>query len=385
MAAGALPACHAWNNGTAAAQCGHLLLPRCIRACFLRIGLQACFEMKSVSIVGASGIAGGELLRLIEGENSALEIAGVFGESSAGKQLCGVHKHLSSKLKIAKWEGDANGADLVFFATPSGFCAKALANSPELLGDCKVVDLSADFRLKNAADYPKWYGFGHPCPKLLSQAAYGLPELNAEKIKKAKLVANPGCYATSIILAAAPFAKKCKSLVVDSCSGVSGAGNSPSQFNSFCNAAEDVVAYAATSHKHLIEMRQELGVELIFTPHIVPVNRGILSTLHLFFETPVSQSELEHSLEAFYAGKKFVKIFKKPQGEQKDWMPSMKMARATNNCLIAAEADEGHCAAVVVSAIDNLVKGAAGQAIQNANLMLGLKEDAGLPSSPVFP
>jgi len=225
-------------------------------------------------------------------------------------------------------------------------------------------------------------------------------------------VANPGCYATSVILALAPFAKKAKTIVVDSCSGVSGAGNTPSEFNIFCNAAEDVVAYDATRHKHLAEMQQELGAKLVFTPHLVPMNRGILSTSHLFFNLsltrserehpsglapdasqvsnsgfnePVSQKQLEEELETRYAGKKFVKIVKKPEKAEKDWLPSARMARGTNNCLIGAEADEEHSAAVIVSAIDNLVKGAAGQAIQNANLMLGLKEDEGLPVSPVFP
>ncbi len=338
--------------------------------------------MVSVSVVGVSGIAGGELVRLLEG--SELELSAVFGSASAGKRVCDVHKHLGCKKPIQEWAGEP-GADLVFFATPSGFCAHALAKNPGLLKECRVVDLSADFRLKNAGDYPKWYGFEHPCPQFLNEAAYGLPELNRAGVKKARLVANPGCYATSVILGLAPFAKQAERVVVDSCSGVSGAGNSPSAFNSFCNAAEDVIAYDAAKHRHLAEMQQELGCRLSFTPHLVPITRGILSTIHVFFEKPVAQGALEKTLEGAYKGEKFVKILAKPADAGKGWLPSAKMARGTNNCIIGAESDPDHSGAVVVSAIDNIVKGAAGQALQNANLMLGLKEGAGLPTSPVYP
>ena len=338
--------------------------------------------MKSVSIFGASGLAGGELLRLLGG--CGLEVSKLFGSSGAGKKACEIHKHLDCGKKIEAWDGEPE-ADLLFFAAPAGVCADALAKNPGLPKECRIVDLSGDFRLKNAADYPKWYGFGHPCPQLLKEAVYGLPELNRAAVKKANLVANPGCYATSVILGLAPFAKNAKHIVVDSCSGVSGAGNAPSTFNSFCNAAEDVIAYDAAKHKHVAEMQQELGCQLSFTPHLVPITRGILSTIHVFFENPVAQGVLEKNLKWFYKGEKFVKIIAKPANAGKGWMPSVKMARGTNNCLIAAEADGEHSGAVVVSAIDNIVKGAAGQAIQNANLMLGLKEDAGLPTSPLYP
>ncbi len=338
--------------------------------------------MKSVSIVGASGMLGGELLRLLA--NCDFEISRVFADSSAGKKASAVHKHLDCQKTLEKWDGDP-ASDLLFFATPAGFCSSALAKNPDLPTSCKVVDLSADFRLKAQGLYEKFYGFVHPCPQLLAGAEYGLPELHFEKIKAAKLVANPGCHATAAILALAPFAKDFSHASIASCTGVSGAGNSPSSFNSFCNCAEDVFAYDAAFHKHLPEIQGQVGEGVSFTPVLVPIGRGILSVSRVFFNEEASQGGLESKLKKFYEGKPFVKIVEKPQNPSKNWMPSAKLARGTNVCFVAVDAVDDGKTAVVVSSIDNLVKGAAGQAIQNANLLAGFNESAGLPRSPVFP
>jgi len=336
-----------------------------------------------IGIINVTGYAGVELARLLH-QHPEVELASVTGRSAAGQSLSEVFPHLAGiDLTIKAELGDV---ELVFSAMPHKESAEEII--PLLEKGIKVVDISADFRLKDGSEYQQWYGLNHPTPQLLKEAAYGLPELHRAEIAAAQLVANPGCYPTGAILALAP-AVKAKlvgpDIIVDSKSGVSGAGRTLSLATHYSEANEDTTAYALEGHRHLPEITQELkllnpqqSLAVTFVPHLVPMTRGILTTA---YATPASGKkgieEIRKLYLDFYKDEPFVRVADSP--------PHTKQTSGSNLCLVYPTIDRRTGRLVVISAIDNLVKGAAGQAIQNMNLMLGFPETMGLEALPVYP
>jgi N-acetyl-gamma-glutamyl-phosphate reductase len=339
-------------------------------------------------IINVTGYAGVELARLLF-RHPAVELASVTGRSAAGQRLSTVFPHLAGlDLNIEAGLGEV---DIAFSAMPHKESAKEII--PLVKEGVKVVDISADFRLKDAADYPAWYGFTHPAPELLKEAAFGLPELYKSQIASAQLVANPGCYPTGAILALAPAVKEGfiePDIVIDSKSGISGAGRSLSLHVHFSEANEDVTAYGLDGHRHLPEIVQELGLlnpkrppRVTFIPHLIPMTRGILTTAYASI-LPGKMAAGEKGKKAllelyldFYKNEPFVKVV--------DFSPHTKHTWGNNDCYIHPTLDRSGEKLIAISAIDNLVKGAAGQAIQNMNLMLGLPETAGLEAPAIYP
>ncbi len=338
-----------------------------------------------VGIINVTGYAGVELARLLY-NHPAVEITSVTGRSAAGQKLGNIFPHLSSlDLTVQVELGEV---ELAFSAMPHKESAEAII--PLLKRGVKVVDISADFRLTNPADYPKWYGFTHPSPQLLKEAVFGLPELYRSKIASARLVANPGCYPTSAILALAPAVKAGliePDIIIDSKSGISGAGRTLSLQTHYSEANEDVTAYSLDGHRHLPEITQELNLlrpeaplSVTFVPHLIPMTRGILTTAYARLASgklPKGKVELKKLYLDFYRDEPFVRIA--------DSSPHTKHTWGSNLCIIYPTIDQRTGRLIVISAIDNLVKGAAGQAIQNMNLMLGLPETTGLEALPVYP
>ena len=335
-----------------------------------------------VGIINVTGYSGVELARLLY-QHPEVELASVTGRSVVGQKLGMVFPHLSDLDLII--EEKLGQVDLAFSAMPHQESAKEVV--PLLARGIKVVDISADFRLKDVVGYQQWYGFTHPVPQLLKQAVYGLTELYRSQIISAQLVANPGCYSTGAILALAPVAKEVlieSDVIVDSKSGVSGAGRTISQQTHYSEVNEDVTAYALEGHRHLPEISQELGLSSVtFVPHLIPMTRGILSTCYapLFVDKITGgvkgAEELRQLYLDFYKNEPFVKIVNSP--------PHTKHTRGSNLCLIYPTIDHRTGKLIVISCIDNLVKGAAGQAIQNMNLMLGLSEVIGLEALAIYP
>ena len=344
-------------------------------------------KMKA-GIINVTGYAGVELARLLF-QHPELELTSVTGRSAAGRKLGSVFPHLAGcDLTIETEPGEV---DVVFSAMPHKDSAEAVI--PLVDRGIKVVDISADFRLIDAAAYPLWYGFTHPSPRLLKQAVYGLPELHRAEIVSARLVANPGCYPTSAILALAPAVKEGivgADVIIDSKSGVSGAGRALSLHTHFPEANEDVSAYALDGHRHLPEIVQELGLlqsgkafSVTFVPHLIPMTRGILSTCYAplapgkITAGEKGREEITQLYIDFYRDEPFVRVVASP--------PHTKHAWGSNLCLIYPTIDHGTGRLIVISCIDNLVKGAAGQAIQNMNLMFGLPETTGLDAPAIYP
>ncbi|UZE91877.1 MAG: N-acetyl-gamma-glutamyl-phosphate reductase [Methanosarcinales archaeon] len=333
-----------------------------------------------VGIIGGSGYTGGELLRLLVNHHDA-EIAAVISRTFKNKPISAVHPHLSKILDM-HFEDISAGevakhSDVVFMAVPH---KAAMEHVPELLAQgTKVVDLSADYRLDYDI-YEATYRVTHTDRD--RKAAYGLPELHRAEIKRANLVANPGCYPTGAILAAIPLVKagKASRIVFDSKTGISGAGMIPSKVTHYPNIAENIVPYQITKHRHLPEIVQELTrlnkCKIHFTPHVIPAIRGILTTAHIFIKSKMSREEVVELYQKMYANETFVRIL--------DEVPSLSAVRGSNFCDIGCFEVEGD-RVIVVSAIDNMVKGASGQAIQNMNIMFGLDEKAGLWMPGVAP
>jgi len=341
-----------------------------------------------VGIINVTGYAGVELARLLF-QHPQVELTSVTGRSTAGQKLGKIFPHLVSiDLTI---EAKLENVDLAFSAMPHKESAKEVI--PLLNHGIKVVDISADFRLKNATEYQSWYGFTHSAPQLLEQAVYGLPELHRPQLASTQLVANPGCYPTSAILALAPAVKEGliePEIIIDSKSGVSGAGRSLNLRAHFSEANEDVTAYALEGHRHLPEITQELGLlrpqqlpSITFAPHLIPMTRGILTTCY----APLSSGKVaadqkgeeevrQHYLN-FYKNEPFAKVVESP--------PHTKYTWGNNLCLIYPTIDHRTGRLIVISCIDNLVKGAAGQAVQNMNLMLGFPETTGLEALAIYP
>jgi len=333
-------------------------------------------------IINVTGYAGVELARLLH-QHPEVELVSVTGRSAAGNKLGKVFPHLFPiDLMI---EPELAEVDVAFSAMPHKESAKQVL--PLVEKGIRVVDISADFRLKNAADYADWYGFTHPAPDMLKQAVYGLPELYRTQIMNTRLVANPGCYPTSAILALAPAVKAGliePDIVIDSKSGVSGAGRTPSLKTHYSEDNEDISAYALEGHRHTPEITQELQalkpgspLTVTFIPHLTPMTRGILTTCYANLSSGKSQEEIRKLYLNFYSDMPFVRIAEDPPHTKQTW--------SSNMCLVYPTVSPRTGKLVVISCIDNLVKGAAGQAIQNMNLMLGLPEVTGLQSLAVYP
>ena len=341
-----------------------------------------------VGIINVTGYTGAELARLLY-QHPEVELTSVTGRSAAGQKLAEVFPHLASiDLTI---EAELGDVELVFSAMPHKESAKEVI--PLLNNGVKVVDISADFRLKDASEYQRWYGFSHPAPHLLAQAVYGLTELHRSQVASAQLVANPGCYPTAAILALAPAVKARliePSIIIDSKSGVSGAGRTLSLQTHFSEANEDVTAYALEGHRHLPEITQELKrlcpeqtPSVTFVPHLVPMTRGILTTCYAPLASgkiaagKKGEQEIRQLYLDFYKNEPFVRVVDSP--------PHTKHTSGNNLCLVYPTIDHRAGRLVVISCIDNLIKGAGGQAIQNMNLMLGLPETTGLGALGIYP
>ena len=343
---------------------------------------------KKAAIIGASGYTGVELMRLIAGHPS-MDLVAATGDSQAGTAVASLYPNLAAHYSDLVF-GDSNpdtlaqqidGVDVAFLGLPH---EASLALAPSLVGrvGC-VVDLSAAYRLKDASAYPKWYGFTHDQSELLRQAVYGLPELHRDSLVGAQLVATPGCYVTAATMALAPLVRlgliQNSGIIVDAASGVSGAGRVPKQNNNFTTVNEDMNAYGLLDHRHTPEMQEQIGAELLFTPHLVPMNRGILATCYARPVTGASLStqSLLDALKTFYANEPFVVV--------RSESPSTKATLGSNAVHITARYDERTGHVVVISALDNLCKGASGGALQAANVALGLPETSGLTSIGVYP
>ena len=346
--------------------------------------------MVKVGIINVTGYAGAELARLLYNHPEA-DVVSVTGRSEAGNKLADVFPHLASYNLTIEPEL-ASGVDFAFSALPHAASAEACA--PLVRAGLSVVDLSADFRLHDAAVYSEWYGGEHPAQDLLPDAVYGLPELHREAIKGAKLVANPGCYPEGAILALAPAVKAGiigAEIIVDSKSGVSGAGRGPKQNLQLGEAGESVSAYGLDGHRHWPEIHQEVAAmwpegatpKITFTPHLIPMTRGILTTAYAPLvpgavpDGDAGKAAVREVYEQFYTDEPFVRVATTP--------PATKHTRGNNMCLVYPTVDVRTGRLVVVSVLDNLVKGAAGQAIQNMNLMLGMPETTALDMPAVYP
>ena len=340
-----------------------------------------------IAILNITGYAGINLARILHGHPS-VEIVSVTGRSDAGKQLSEIFPHMDA-LDIKIEQEVSKDVDLIFSCLPHSASASVL--EPFIRQGVKVIDLSADFRLNNSSEYESWYKTEHPCPQYLSDAVYGLPELHSVEISSAKLIASPGCYATASILGLAPIVESgalSGDIIIDAKSGVSGAGRSASVKTNFSEVNENVSAYSVEGHRHLPEVIQEIELlnkdkklKTTMLTHLIPITRGIIVSCYVNLENKGSgvytQQEIKQIYKDFYSDKSFVEI--------SDYPPSTKQVSGTNRCIIYCTIDNRTNRLIVVSCIDNLIKGAAGQAVQSMNVMLGLNETEGLSHLAQYP
>ena len=352
--------------------------------------------MIKAGIIGATGYAGGELVRLLTGHKEA-RIVWYGSRSYIDRKYADIYQNMFQIVDAECLDDNigelAEKADVIFTATPQGFCASMM--NEEILGKTKVIDLSADYRIKDVAVYEKWYGIEHKSPQFIPEAVYGLCEVNRNQITTAtRLVANPGCYTTCSILTAYPLVKEglidVDTLIVDAKSGTSGAGRGAKVPNLFCEVNENIKAYGVASHRHTPEIEEQLGyaagreIMINFTPHLVPMNRGILVTEYAKLTRKADGSlpdwaEIRAAYDKYYAQEKFVRVL------EKGVCPETKWVEGSNYVDIGFVIDQRTWRIIMMGALDNLVKGAAGQAVQNMNLLFGLKESQGLELVPCFP
>ena len=346
--------------------------------------------MIKVGIIGATGYAGGELVRLLLGHKEA-EIVWYGSRSYVDQSYASIYQNMfqlvDAKCMDDNMEALADQADIIFTATPQGLCASLI--SEDILSKTKIVDLSADFRLKNVKIYEEWYKIGHKAPQYIDEAVYGLCEINREKVKGARLVANPGCYPTCSTLSIYPLLKENlidpSSIIIDAKSGTSGAGRGAKTDNLFCEVNENMKAYGVANHRHTPEIEEQLSyaagtpVLLNFTPHLVPMNRGILITAYASLKKEVSYEEVKAAYDKYYENERFVRVL------PKDVCPQTKWVEGSNFVDVNFRIDPRTKRIIMMGAMDNLVKGAAGQAVQNMNLLFGLDEAEGLRMAPMFP
>ena len=351
--------------------------------------------MVKVGIIGATGYAGNELVRLLMGHKD-VEIMWYGSRSYIDKKYAEVYQNMFEIVEDTclddNMEELASKVDVIFTATPQGFLAGVLTE--EILSRVKIIDLSADFRIKDVKTYEKWYKIEHKSPQFIEEAVYGLCEINRDKVKGARLIANPGCYTTCSILTAYPLVKEGlidpDTLIIDAKSGTSGAGRGAKLPNLFCEVNENMKAYGVTNHRHTPEIEEQLGyaagkeIVVNFTPHLVPMNRGILATEYATLNkkadgTLPTYGEVKAIYDKYYKNEKFVRVL------EKDICPETKWVEGSNYVDVNFKIDERTGRIVMMGALDNLVKGAAGQAVQNMNLMFGLPESEGLELVPMFP
>lgn len=346
--------------------------------------------MIKVGIIGATGYAGSELVRILLGHKD-VEIKWYGSRSYIEKKYASIYQNffqlVDANCMDDNMEVLADQVDVIFTATPQGLCA-SLVNE-EILSKVKIIDLSADFRIKDVKVYEEWYKLEHKSPQFIEEAVYGLCEINREDVKKARLVANPGCYTTCSILTCYPLVKEGiidpNTIIVDAKSGTSGAGRGAKVDNLFCEVNENMKAYGVTTHRHTPEIEEQLGyacgekITINFTPHLVPMNRGILATAYASLKKDVTYEEVKAIYDKYYADEKFVRVL------EKDVCPQTKWVEGSNYVDVNFKIDPRTNRIIMMGAIDNLVKGAAGQAVQNMNLMFGLKESEGLELVPMFP
>ena len=346
--------------------------------------------MIKVGIIGSTGYAGGELVRILMGHKN-VEIKWFGSRSYIEKKYADVYRNMFQIVDAVCMDDNmeelADEVDVIFTATPQGLCASLVTE--EILRKVKIIDLSADFRIKDVQTYEEWYQIKHSSPQFLEEAVYGLCEVNRESVKNARLVANPGCYPTCSFLSIYPLAKEglidMNSIIIDAKSGTSGAGRGAKVDNLYCEVNENIKAYGVASHRHTPEIEEQLGyasnekVTLNFTPHLVPMNRGILITAYASLKKKVTYEDVKAIYDSYYKNEKFVRVL------EKDVCPQTKWVEGSNYVDVNFKIDPRTNRVIMMGAMDNLVKGAAGQAVQNMNLMFGLSETEGLELVPMFP
>ena len=348
--------------------------------------------MVKVGIIGATGYAGNELVRILLGHKD-VEIVWLGSRSYIDQNYSDVYRNMF-KLVDAKCMDDnmdqlANEVDVIFTATPQGLCASFV--NDEILSKVKIIDLSADFRLKDVDIYEKWYKLEHKAPQYIDEAVYGLCEINRDKVNKdTRIIANPGCYTTTSILTLYPLVKEGiinpDTIIIDAKSGTSGAGRGAKVANLFCEVNESMKAYGVGTHRHTPEIEEQLGyacgrddLKLIFTPHLVPMNRGILVTAYANLAKDVSYEDVKAAYDKYYDKEYFVRVL------PKDVCPETRWVEGSNFVDVGFKLEPRTNRIIAMGALDNLVKGAAGQAVQNMNLLFGFEENEGLKMAPMFP
>jgi N-acetyl-gamma-glutamyl-phosphate reductase len=346
--------------------------------------------MIKVGIIGATGYAGAEIVRLLYSHPQA-QIVWYGSRSYVDERFASIYKNMFTLVEDKCLDDNilelSKQVDVIFTATPQGYLAGVLTE--EILSNCKVIDLSADYRIKDVETYEKWYGITHKSPQFIEEAVYGLCEINRDKEVGARLIANPGCYTTCSILTAYPLVKAGlidpATLIIDAKSGTSGAGRGAKLPNLYCEVNESIKAYGVTTHRHTPEIEEQLGyacgqkLMLNFTPHLVPMNRGILATCYAKLTDKYSYEDVKAVYDKYYKDEQFIRVL------NKGVMPETRWVEGSNYVDINFVIDERTGRIVVCGALDNMVKGAAGQAVQNMNLIFGLPENEGLLMPPVFP
>ena len=346
--------------------------------------------MIKAGIIGSTGYAGAEIVRLLL-QHKDVEIAWYGSRSYIDKKYYEVFQNMfhlvDAKCMDDNMEELANSVDVIFTATPQGLCA-SLVNE-DILNKVKIIDLSADFRIKDVKTYEEWYGIEHKSPQFIDEAVYGLCEINRDKVKGARLIANPGCYPTCTTLSIYPLLKEGliepSSIIVDAKSGTSGAGRGAKVNNLFCEVNENIKAYGVATHRHTPEIEEQLGyaagekVLINFTPHLVPMNRGILVTAYATLKKDVSYEEVKAVYDKYYDKEQFVRVL------DKDVPPETRWVEGSNYVDVNFKIDKRTNRIIMMGAMDNLIKGAAGQAVQNMNIMFGFPENEGLVQVPMFP
>ena len=346
--------------------------------------------MIKAAVIGGTGYAGQQLLQILY-RHPETEVIGIGSHSYVGQTFADLYrnyKDISPEVcEDLNLETISEEADVVFVALPHGIASKAV--TPDVLNRCKVIDLGADYRLKDVKIYSEWYQVAHHSEDLIAEAVYGLPELHRDDIKKARLIANPGCYTTCSILSLAPLVANHlidpDTIIIDAKSGVTGAGRGLNLPNLYCECNESIKAYKVAAHRHTPEIEQELGflngeeITLTFTPHLTPMNRGILAVCYAKLTQDISETALRQIVSDFYQNEKFVRVY------NEDVLPETRWVKGSNYCDIGLKIDKRTNRVIVIGAIDNLMKGAASQAVQNMNLLFGLQEDTGIDFIPEFP
>lgn len=346
--------------------------------------------MIKAGIIGSTGYAGAEIVRLLLGHKD-VEIAWYGSRSYVGQNYADVYRNMfqlvDDKCLDDNMEALADAVDVIFTATPQGLCASLINEG--ILSRAKVIDLSADFRIKDIKKYEEWYGIEHKAPQFVEEAVYGLCEINREDVKKARLIANPGCYPTCSTLSIYPLLKEgmidANTVIIDAKSGTSGAGRGAKIDNLFCEVNENMKAYGVAVHRHTPEIEDQLGyaageeVRINFTPHLVPMNRGILVTAYASLIKQVTYEEVKATYDKYYENEFFVRVL------NKDVCPQTRWVEGSNFVDVNFKIDPRTNRIIMMGALDNIVKGAAGQAVQNMNLMFGFEESEGLRMAPVFP